>query len=55
MIVREYNKLIEDWLPIKAQKEHIKRYWGKRLIDIYRNKEDKRYLTYHVRIGGVYK
>lgn len=52
MIIREYNKLITKGIPYSYQKESIKRYWGKRLIDICKNKDDKRYITYHVRIGG---
>lgn len=48
--IREYNKLRVDYMPLKEQYELIKCYWGKRLITIGVNKQDKRYITFIVRI-----
>lgn len=48
--IREYNTLRKDYMTLKRQYESIKRYWGKKLLSIGVNKEDKRYITYCVRI-----
>ena len=48
--LREYNKLRVDYLPLQKQYEFIKQYWGKRLVTIGVNKQDKRYIRYIVRI-----
>jgi hypothetical protein len=48
--IREYNKLRVNYIPLQEQYELIRRYWGKRLLTIGVNKDDKRYITYCVRI-----
>lgn len=48
--IREYNTLRVDYMTLKQQYEFIKRYWGKCLLSIGVNKDDKRYITYCVRI-----
>jgi len=49
--LREYNVLRVDYMPLKTQKELIKKFWGKRLISTpVLLKADKRYITFIVRI-----
>lgn len=49
-IIREYNVQRNNCIPLKEQYKFIKQYWGKRLLSIGVNKEDRKYITFSVRV-----
>ena len=49
--LRTYNVIRVDYMPLKVQKERIKKFWGKRIVTApVLLKDDKRYITFTVRI-----
>lgn len=49
MKVYQYNKRRENALPLAAQYEGIKRFWGNNLLSIGLNKDDKNYITFTIK------
>lgn len=48
--IRQYNKRRIDYIPIKEQYTLIKQYFGKKLLSVQLDKEDKNYITIIVRV-----
>ena len=48
--IRQYNKRRNNYMPIKEQYALIKQYFGKKLLSVQLDKEDRNYIIIIVRV-----